>query len=93
MRAIIDGESARLVRGEELRAVLTAAFGARTIRSTRFAVDRKGETLVFTGSGFGHGVGLCQTGAIVRARAGSTVEEILDHYYPGTWLERYSTMD
>ena len=92
VRAVIDGESARMVRGEELRAVLTAAFGARTIQSTRFAVDRKGETLVFTGSGFGHGVGLCQVGAIARAAQGRPFHQILQHYYSGVRLEHLSAI-
>ncbi len=92
VRSVIDGESARMVRGEELRAVLTAAFGARTIQSTRFAVDRKGETLVFTGSGFGHGVGLCQVGAIARAAQGRPFHEILQYYYSGVRLEHLSAI-
>ncbi len=92
VRAVIDGESARMVRGEELRAVLTAAFGARTIRSTRFEVERTGETLVFTGSGFGHGVGLCQVGAIARAAQGRPFHQILQHYYSGVRLEPLSAI-
>ena len=90
VRAVIDGESARMVRGEELRAVLTAAFGARTIRSTRFTVERQGDTLVFAGSGFGHGVGLCQVGAIARAAQGRPFHQILRHYYSGARLEHLS---
>ena len=40
------------------------------------------------GRGFGHGAGMCQWGAIARARAGQTSEEILSTYYPGTRLSR-----
>jgi stage II sporulation protein D len=40
------------------------------------------------GRGFGHGAGMCQWGAIARARAGQTSEEILGTYYPGTRLSR-----
>jgi len=40
------------------------------------------------GRGFGHGAGMCQWGAIARARAGQTAEEILGTYYPGTRLSR-----
>ncbi|NCW44602.1 MAG: SpoIID/LytB domain-containing protein [Gemmatimonadaceae bacterium] len=36
------------------------------------------------GAGNGHGVGMCQWGAIGRARAGADAREILRHYYPGT---------
>ena len=40
------------------------------------------------GRGFGHGAGMCQWGAIARARAGQTAEEILAVYYPGATLVR-----
>ncbi len=43
--------------------------------------------VTFYGTGFGHGVGLCQTGAIGMAQRGITYDEILKHYYPGTRLE------
>jgi SpoIID/LytB domain protein len=42
---------------------------------------------VANGAGSGHGVGLCQTGALGMSRAGKKGEEILRHYYPGAKLE------
>ncbi len=42
----------------------------------------------FTGKGFGHGVGLCQWGAIGQSRLGIDYINILEHYYPGTVLGR-----
>lgn len=42
----------------------------------------------FVGAGWGHGVGLCQMGAIGRAEAGHRVGEILEHYFSGATLER-----
>ena len=42
----------------------------------------------FSGFGNGHGVGMCQIGALGRARAGQTYREILAHYYPATELEK-----
>jgi stage II sporulation protein D len=74
------------VRGEELRAVLSRAFGVRSIRSTKFDVRRTGSTFVFTGQGFGHGVGLCQAGAAAHLRAGARPEQVLARYFPGTRL-------
>ena len=50
-------------------AVMRQAFGERSIRSTWFTVVREGGRFVFTGVGAGHGVGLCQAGAL-RARRG-----------------------
>ncbi len=40
------------------------------------------------GAGFGHGVGMCQTGAIGMAQRGKTAEDILAHYFPRTHLEK-----
>jgi SpoIID/LytB domain protein len=45
-----------------------------------------GETITLKGKGFGHGVGLCQVGALRKARAGSTWQDILSFYFPGTYL-------
>jgi stage II sporulation protein D len=39
---------------------------------------------VLRGAGNGHGVGMCQWGAIGRARAGQDFRTILRAYYPGT---------
>jgi stage II sporulation protein D len=74
------------VKGDELRQVLARAFGARAIRSTRFDVRRAGSTVTFTGTGFGHGVGLCQAGAYARLKAGTSPADVLRHYYPGVVL-------
>jgi stage II sporulation protein D len=45
---------------------------------------------VFTGVGFGHGVGLCQAGASQRAQAGQSPADIIAHYFPGTRLQAAS---
>lgn len=74
------------VRGTDLREVLTNAFGIRSIRSTLFDVVAKGREFRFSGNGFGHGVGLCQVGALARVTAGETPRAVLMHYYPGTSL-------
>jgi stage II sporulation protein D len=74
------------VSGLDLREVLTEAFGVRSIRSTRFDVVPSGRQFVFSGSGFGHGVGLCQAGALARLTAGDAPRAVLQHYYPGTVL-------
>jgi stage II sporulation protein D len=74
------------VRGEDLRTVLTNTFGVKSIRSARFDVSRQGTRFVFSGKGYGHGVGLCQAGAYARLRAGALPEQVLARYYPGTRL-------
>ncbi|HLG93949.1 MAG TPA: SpoIID/LytB domain-containing protein [candidate division Zixibacteria bacterium] len=59
-------------------------FDVETFRSRSEALD----SAVVTGRGAGHGIGMCQTGAIGRARAGQGYREILEHYYSGIRLER-----
>ena len=54
----------------------------------RDATSMKPLAIVASGAGSGHGVGLCQTGALGMARTGSKGEEILAHYYPGATLRR-----
>lgn len=52
------------------------------LKSTFFTVTPyEKDTLLFTGKGFGHGVGLCQEGAMKMAKSGFTYEEILHYYY------------
>ena len=46
------------------------------------------ESWVFTGRGWGHGVGMCQVGAYGMALAGYSYRQILGHYYPGTRIAR-----
>jgi len=43
---------------------------------------------IFYGRGWGHGLGMCQTGAYGMALEGATFEQILQHYYPGMRLQR-----
>ena len=86
----IQGETSRTVRGEQFRRTISGQLGARAFRSTLFQVTTNEKEFRFVGQGFGHGVGLCQTGAIIRTRRGSTVEEILAHYYPGTRIEPHA---
>ncbi len=50
--------------------------------------DADPDTYVFTGEGWGHGVGMSQYGAKGMAEAGFDYEEILTHYYSGTHLEQ-----
>ena len=76
------------LRGNEIRSALRLP-GGEILYSTYFSVDavtgRDGvETLTLSGGGNGHGVGMCQAGAIGRARAGQDFRTILRTYYPGT---------
>lgn len=84
-RALRITGSARseVIRGE-LR--IRQAFG--NLRSSLFVVEVRNGTAVFHGAGFGHGVGMCQTGAVGMAESGKSYREILRHYYPETVLRK-----
>ena len=76
------------LRGNEIRSALRSP-GGDLLYSTYFSVDvvagRGGvQRLTLHGGGNGHGVGMCQSGAIGRARAGQDFRTILRTYYPGT---------
>jgi len=81
------------VDGPLIRQVLRPE-GGDLLRSTMFRVTtttRAGRVtgMVIDGNGSGHGVGMCQWGAIGRARAGQAATEILAAYYAGTAVVRY----
>ena len=76
------------LHGDEIRSALRTPAG-ELLYSTYFSLDvtagRGGvESLTLRGGGNGHGVGMCQSGAIGRARAGQDFRTILRTYYPGT---------
>jgi stage II sporulation protein D len=79
----VRGDTTRELRGEQLRAVLNQTFGRQAIQSTRFELAHAASGFRFSGTGYGHGVGLCQVGAAARARRGESVSEILAAYFPG----------
>jgi stage II sporulation protein D len=78
-----------VVRGNDMRYVLRTP-GGEILNSTFFTVettraaDGSVARLTLHGMGYGHGVGMCQWGAIGRARAGQDYRTILRTYYPGT---------
>src|SRR5262245_16650476 len=84
----IEGARRRLVRGWDFKLIVGRALGWQMIKSSRFEVSRVGDDFIFRGSGFGHGLGLCQEGAHVAARRGMGYRQILSHYFPGTRLTR-----
>ena len=80
------------IRGDKGNVEVTGDLHIRRLlgglKSTLFEVKREGERFVFRGAGFGHGVGMCQLGAIGMATAGRPHEQILAHYYRGSHLHR-----
>ena len=63
------------------------------LKSAYFDIVDNGNTVLFKGKGFGHGVGLCQEGAMRMAKMGYTYPEILHYYYRGVHMIHISTLD
>ena len=74
-----------VLRGTDFR----LAVGPEVIRSTRFTVEMRGGHALFSGQGWGHGVGMCQWCSQGMAELGYDHEAILKHYYRGAEVRRY----
>jgi len=101
LEPVLRGVSGRIrelrIRGTERTVVASGDLHIRRLlgglKSALFVVSASGpkgapREFVFEGAGFGHGVGMCQTGAIGRAEAGQTYQEILRHYYVDSRVQR-----
>lgn len=62
------------------------------LRSTLFTIAPEGDSLLFQGYGFGHGVGLCQEGAMKMADLGYSFDDILHYYYRNVHLIHLSSV-
>lgn len=85
-RLKVVGDKKTMVIGKEL--IIRRWLSDSHLKSSAFEVHWDGDHLTLDGSGWGHGVGLCQIGAAVMAAKGYTFDRILLHYYPGSTLER-----
>ncbi len=100
--SIERGNSGRIIQakfiGEKDSLKLNSELEIRKIkkppfRSSCFVVERVideqlNEKFIFKGAGWGHGVGMCQSGAVARAFSGQNYEEILKHYFPQTGIKK-----
>ena len=59
------------------------------LRSTSFTIDKEGNKINITTTGYGHGVGMSQYGAQGMANEGYKYDEILKHYYSGVKIKKY----
>ena len=73
------------ISGVETRSI----FG---LRSTNFEIIRENENVKFTVKGYGHGVGMSQTGADSMAKQGSTYEDIIHHFYTNVEIKEVNSI-
>ena len=94
VRLKIVGTLRTLIIGKELE--IRRTLSSSHLYSSAFVVDKEYKEdekeipsrIILTGSGWGHGVGLCQIGAAVMGEQGYKYKEILSHYYPGSAIEQ-----
>lgn len=88
----ITGTKKILTIGKELK--IRRALSESHLYSSAFVVDHLDiqngipQQFVFTGAGWGHGVGLCQIGAAVMGEKGYSYQEILTHYFRDAILQK-----
>lgn len=70
-----------IFKGTEFRKLLN-------LRSTDFEINNDGDILMITTKGYGHGVGMSQYGANLMAKQGFNYEEIINHFYKNTYLDK-----
>ena len=92
---LADGQKKKLSGELHIRKALGGSAGPKGLRSALFQVkpgpvgpDGCPQSWTFTGAGFGHGVGMDQTGAFGRAKAGQDFRQILTAYYRSARLEK-----
>jgi stage II sporulation protein D len=86
---VVGSSGSTVVRGFDVRRLLDLRESLMVIDIQR---DERGriEAAVFTGKGWGHGVGMCQVGAYGMALRGASYREILAHYYRGAAVNKLS---
>ena len=80
-----DGKTA-MISGIKFREII----GPNVLKSNKYKIEMKGYYFDVIGSGWGHGVGMCQWGAYQMAKQHNKYTRILQHYYPGATVETLS---
>jgi stage II sporulation protein D (peptidoglycan lytic transglycosylase) len=87
----IEGNRRVTVKGWDFKIIVGRALGWNLLKSSRFQIARSGANFVFRGSGFGHGLGLCQEGAHVMAAGGANYRQIIGKYFPSAHVGRLNS--
>ncbi|MGA7723164.1 MAG: SpoIID/LytB domain-containing protein [Ignavibacteriaceae bacterium] len=88
---LTDNDEEKIIKleGSKIRTVIRTADNNDILRSTVFDISiDENKTVIITGKGYGHGVGLCQWGAIHQSVEGRNYKDILSFYFPGTEVSR-----
>jgi stage II sporulation protein D len=81
---VYSTQDVHLIKKSRIRSVL----GRKRAPSNFFKYQKKGNKIQLSGKGYGHGVGLCQYGALELAKRGYNYKQILSHYFPDFDLKR-----
>ena len=98
-----DTESIKILEHTDSKRVKTIKFGnhnlsgveTRTLlglRSTNFELEKKDGSIIFRVKGYGHGVGMSQTGADSMAKQGSSAEDIIHHFYTNVEIKDINSL-
>ena len=71
-----------------IRSVIRTSDNSNILKSTLFNISFNGNMVTISGKGYGHGVGLCQWGAIHQSIEGKNYKNILSFYFPGTEVSK-----
>jgi stage II sporulation protein D len=102
IKALLRGVSGRMIEAEFIGEMGSIKIGPELairqvfdppLKSAAFVVDVEGsadkpDKFIIRGAGWGHGVGMCQTGAISQAHSGRNFRQILQHYYPTSKIKK-----
>ncbi|MCI8471109.1 MAG: stage II sporulation protein D [Clostridia bacterium] len=98
-----NNEEIKIIEYTDSNRVKTVKFGnheisgveARSIfglKSTNFEIIKENDKIKFSVKGYGHGVGMSQTGADTMAKQGSNYEEIVHHFYVGVEIKEINSL-
>lgn len=86
-QVLITGENGSYrLKGDQIRSALGGLRSNLFVVEPKIGKDGLPEYFIFSGAGWGHGIGMDQSGAAGMAAAGYSSADILKHYYPGTQL-------
>jgi stage II sporulation protein D len=82
------GKEKHTITVGRFRNLINREYKTEVLKSALFTMSSDGDSFVVQGRGWGHGVGFCQEGAKWMAQHGKTYQDILQHYFPHTTLQK-----